>query len=118
VRRSAHARVEAMQRAAGEMGPGGVPPRLCHSMKNIQHPTRPGPAAGVSVLSVMEGADGVWSVNEEASDAQTLSYFASKHAAVRHALRVARQRRSCEVRLLGPGGRIESTRSYEMGDVD
>ena len=85
-------------------------------MRNIEPTLTPGPASGPAVLSVLRGADGVWSVNEEGSEAAALSYFATKRAALRHAVQLARARRSCVLRILGSGGQVESSRSYADGD--
>jgi hypothetical protein len=81
-------------------------------MPTPREPIPGGATSAASILSVAQGADGVWSVNERGSDAAAVSYFPSKRAAIRHALRAARLRRACLVRVLRGDGEVEVARSY------
>ena len=83
-----------------------------HTKQDIPHP---GPRSGEALLCVRQGADGVWTVSEQASAGSAMAYFPTKRAAVRHAVAQARLRRACEVRVLSPDGEVESTRAYAEG---
>ena len=69
------------------------------------------------MLAVTQGADGVWTVNEQGINKAAISYFASKWSAVRYAVRTAKTKRNCQVRVVDPGGQVEASRLYGNSDV-
>lgn len=56
--------------------------------------------SGTPLLSITQTRDGVWSVNERGPTRVAIAYFPSKWGAIRHAVRVARERRRCRVALV------------------
>jgi hypothetical protein len=89
--------------------------RAAVPMHTKQHIPDPGPRSGDALLCVRQGADGVWTVSEDASAGSAMAYFPTKRAAVRHAVAQARLRRASEVRVPSSDGRVESTRAYVEG---
>ena len=65
-------------------------------------------------LSVSETHDGVWSVNERGASRVAVAYFPSKWGAMKHAVRVARAKRSCRVAVLQADGAPALSRDYEQ----
>ena len=59
---------------------------------------------GKPLLSVLETRDGVWSVNERGPTRVAIAYFPTKWGAMRHAVRVARERQRCRVAVLDRAG--------------
>jgi hypothetical protein len=64
------------------------------------------------LLSVSQTRDGVWSVNERGPTRVAIAYFPSKWGAMRHAVRVARQKRRCRVAIVERGGVVRLSRDY------
>jgi hypothetical protein len=58
--------------------------------------------------------DGVWSVNERGPSRVAIAYFPSKWGAMKHAVRVARAKRSCRVAVLQVDGAPALSRDYEQ----
>ena len=67
---------------------------------------------GTPLLSVVLSKDGVWSVNERGPTRVAIAYFPTKWGAMRHAVRVARAKRSCRVAVLERGGAVQLTHEY------
>jgi hypothetical protein len=65
------------------------------------------------LLSVVLSRDGVWSVNERGPSRVSVAYFPSKWGAMRHAVRVAKAKRSCRVAVLERGGEVRLARDYD-----
>jgi hypothetical protein len=65
------------------------------------------------LLSVLETRDGVWSVNERGPTRVAIAYFPTKWGAMRHAVRLARERRRCRVAVLDRGGAVRLFHEYE-----
>jgi hypothetical protein len=65
-------------------------------------------------LSVSRTRDGVWSVNERGPSRVAIAYFPSKWGAMKHAVRVARAKRSCRVAVLQADGAPALSRDYEQ----
>ena len=65
------------------------------------------------LLSVMQTRDGVWSVNERGPTRVAIAYFPTKWGAMRHAVRLARERRRCRVAVLDRGGAVRLFHEYE-----
>lgn len=66
------------------------------------------------LLSVLETRDGVWSVNERGPTRVAVAYFPTKWGAMRHAVRVAKEKRRCRVAVLERGGVVKLTRDYKQ----
>jgi hypothetical protein len=62
-------------------------------------------------VSVVPTNDGVWSVNERGARV-AIAYFPSKYQAMKHAVRVAKAKRRCRVRILQPDGAVQLERDY------
>jgi hypothetical protein len=67
---------------------------------------------GMPLLSVVQTRDGVWSVNERGPTRVAIAYFPTKWGAMRHAVRVAKAKRSCRVAVLERGGAVQLTHEY------
>lgn len=67
---------------------------------------------GLALLSVVQTRDGVWSVNERGPTRVAIAYFPSKWGAMRHAVRVAKERRRCRVAILDRGGAVRLSHEY------
>jgi hypothetical protein len=65
-----------------------------------------------TVLSVTQGADGVWTVSEQGINKASISYFSTKWSAMKHAVRAAKTKRNCQVRVVDPDGQVEASRLY------
>jgi hypothetical protein len=72
---------------------------------------------GLPLLSVLETRDGVWSVNERGPTRVAIAYFPSKWGAMRHAVRLARERRRCRVAVLDRGGAVRLFHEYEYAEA-
>ena len=70
------------------------------------------PADCDTVLSVAQGPDGVWSVNEQGLNKAAMTYFPSRWAALRHAVKAAHDKPECRVRVLQPDGAEACSRIY------
>ena len=68
--------------------------------------------SGLPLLSVTQTRDGVWSVNERGPTRVAIAYFPSKWGAMRHAVRVAKAKRSCRVAVLERGGAVQVSHEY------
>lgn len=68
---------------------------------------------GMPLLSVLETRDGVWSVNERGPTRVAIAYFPTKWGAMRHAVRVARERRRCRVAVLDRAGTVQLFHEYQ-----
>ena len=68
--------------------------------------------SGLPLLSVTQTRDGVWSVNERGPTRVAIAYFPSKWGAMRHAVRVAKAKRSCRVAVLERGGAVQLSHEY------
>ena len=66
-----------------------------------------------ALLSVLETRDGVWSVNERGPTRVAIAYFPTKWGAMRHAVRVARERQRCRVAVLDRAGMVQLFHEYE-----
>ena len=66
------------------------------------------------LLSVTQTRDGIWSVNERGPSRVAIAYFPSKWGAMKHAVRVARAKRSCRVAVLQADGAPALSRDYEQ----
>ena len=66
------------------------------------------------LLSVTQTRDGVWSVNERGPTRVAVAYFPTKWGAMRHAVRVAKEKRRCRVAVLERGGVVKLTRDYKQ----
>lgn len=62
-------------------------------------------------VSVVPTHDGVWSVNERGTRV-AIAYFPSKWQALKHAVRVAKAKRRCRVRVLEADGAVQLTHDY------
>lgn len=62
-------------------------------------------------VSVVPTNDGVWSVNERGARV-AIAYFPSKYQAIKHAVRVAKAKRSCRVSVLEADGAVRLEREY------
>lgn len=62
-------------------------------------------------VSVVPTNDGVWSVNERGARV-AIAYFPSKWQALRHAVRVAKAKRRCRVRVLEADGAVRLAHDY------
>jgi hypothetical protein len=69
--------------------------------------------ANTPLLSVALSKDGVWSVNERGPSRVAVAYFPSKWGAMRHAVRVARAKRSCRVAVLESDGAVRLAHDYD-----
>jgi hypothetical protein len=65
------------------------------------------------LLSVLETRDGVWSVNERGPTRVAIAYFPTKWGAMRHAVRVARERPRCRVAVLDRSGAVQLFHEYQ-----
>jgi len=65
-------------------------------------------------LSVAGARYGEWSVNERGPSRVAIAYFPSKWGAMKHAVRVARAKRSCRVAVLQADGAPALSRDYEQ----
>ncbi len=70
--------------------------------------------AGTPLLSVVQTRDGVWSVNERGPTRVAIAYFPSKWGAMRHAVRVAKEKQRCRVAVLERGGTVQLERDYKQ----
>jgi hypothetical protein len=70
--------------------------------------------AGTPLLSVLQTRDGVWSVNERGPHRVAIAYFPSKWGAMRHAVRVAKEKQRCRVAVLERGGTVQLERDYKQ----
>jgi hypothetical protein len=68
--------------------------------------------AGVPLVSVLQTRDGVWSVNERSPTRVAIAYFPTKWGAMKHAVRVAKSKRSCRVAVLEPDGAVQLAHEY------
>ena len=68
---------------------------------------------GMSLLSVTETRDGVWSVNERGPSRVAIAYFPSKWGAMKHAVRVALAKPRCRVAVIERDGAVRLSRDYE-----
>jgi hypothetical protein len=68
--------------------------------------------SGMPLLSVTQTRDGVWSVNERGPTRVAIAYFPTKWGAMRHAVRVAKAKRSCRVAVLERGGAVQLSHEY------
>ena len=66
------------------------------------------------LLSVTQTRDGVWSVNERGPTRVAVAYFPTKWGAMRHAVRVAKEKRRCRVAVLERGGNVKLSRDYQQ----
>ncbi len=64
------------------------------------------------IFSVTQGADGVWMVNEQGTNKSAISFFSTKWSAMKHAVRAAKTKRHCQIRVMDTDGRIETSRLY------
>jgi hypothetical protein len=70
------------------------------------------PRGPATVLTVTRGADGVWTVSERGVNKAAMTYFPDKRSAVRHAVRTAKTKRDCEVRIVDQEGNVQTSRRY------
>lgn len=64
------------------------------------------------IFSVAQGADGVWMVNEQGTTKSAITYFSTKWSAMKHAVRAAKTRPDCQIRVMDTDGQIETSRLY------
>jgi hypothetical protein len=74
--------------------------------------------ANPPLVSVALSKDGIWSVNERGPSRVAVAYFPSKWGAMRHAVRVARAKRSCRVAVLEQDGTVRAARDYHSSEPD
>ena len=67
---------------------------------------------GTPLLSVTQTRDGVWCVNERGPTRVAIAYFPTKWGAMRHAVRLAKERRRCRVAILERGGKVKLAHDY------
>lgn len=67
---------------------------------------------GAPLLSVTQTRDGVWSVNERGPTRVAIAYFPTKWGAMRHAVRLAKERRRCRVAIVERGGQVKLAHDY------
>ena len=73
-------------------------------------------AQAMPVVSVSCTRDGVWSVNERGPSRVAVAYFPSKWSAMKHAVRVAREKRRCRVAVLQSDGAVQLSHDYAYGN--
>ena len=70
--------------------------------------------ANTPLLSVTQTRDGVWSVNERGPTRVAIAYFPTKWGAMRHAVRVAKQKQRCRVAVLERDGVVKLSHDYQQ----